>query len=107
MRSVTSDLVEVPHHPSITPPSHPDDLDTRRRAPSGLTGASVPIVGLVSFANMQLDPLDGTVGVHGLAGTSHLMSAQRGQADVPTQLRTHLLPGAPHFFPWEKCEKNQ
>ena len=78
MRSVTSDLVEVPLHSLVTCPSHPDDLDTRRRAPSGLLGASVPVVGLVSFADMQLDPLDGTVGVHGLSGTSHLMSAQRG-----------------------------
>ena len=28
MRSATSDLVEVPHHASVTLPSHPDDLDT-------------------------------------------------------------------------------
>ena len=105
MRSLTSDLVEEPHHPSVTPPSNPDDLDTRRRAPSGLTGAYVPEVGLVSLANMHLDPHDGTVGVRGLAGTSHLMSAQRGWADVPTQLRTHHLPGTPHIFPWGKVRK--
>ena len=54
MRSATSDLVEVPHHYLVTCPSHPDDLDTQRRPPSGLPGASVPVVGLVSFASMQL-----------------------------------------------------
>ena len=64
MRSATSDLVEVPHHASVT------RLGTRRR--------SVPVVGLVSFGDVQLDPHDGTVGVRGLADTSHLMSAQRG-----------------------------
>ena len=78
MRSVTSDLVEVPHHASITLPSHPDDLDPRRHVPRGRSRASVPVVGLVSFADVQLDPLDGTVGVGGLTSTSHLMSAQRG-----------------------------
>ena len=76
MRNATSDLVEAPHHASVTLPSHPDDLDTRRRAPRGRPGASVPEVGLVRFADVQLDPLDGTVG--GLSDTSHLMSAQRG-----------------------------
>ena len=40
-------------------------------------GASVPAVGLISVAVMHPDPHDGTVKVHGLAGTSHLMSAQR------------------------------
>ena len=78
MRSVTSDLVEAPHHYLVTCPSHPDNLDTQRRAPSGLPGASVPVAGLVRLANMHLDPHDGTVGVHGLSGTSHLISAQRG-----------------------------
>ena len=78
MRSATSDLVEVPHHALVTLPSHPDDLDTRRRVPRGRSRASVPAVGLVSFADVQLDPLNGTVGVGGLTGTSHLMSAQRG-----------------------------
>ena len=78
MRSATSDLVEVPHHASVTLPSHPDDLDTRRRVPRGRSRKSVPVEGLVSFADVQLDPIGGTVGVGGLTGTSHLMSAQRG-----------------------------
>ena len=76
MRSVTSDLVEEPHTPSCILLRDPDDLDTRRRVPSGRVGTSVP--GLASDAVTHHDPLDGTVGVHGLAGTSHLMSAQRG-----------------------------
>ena len=56
MRSATSDLVEEPHHASVTLPSHPDDLDTRRRVPRLRSRASVPEVGLVSFADVQLDP---------------------------------------------------
>ena len=63
--------------PSLFPPIQ-TTLNTRLRAPRGRPGASVPVAGLVRFADMQLDPLVGTVGVHGRAGTSLLMSAQRG-----------------------------
>ena len=80
-----------------TPKPEPDDLDTHRRVPSGRVGTSVPAAGLASVAILHLNPHGGTVGVRGLAGTSHLMTAQRGRADVPTQLRTHHLPGTPHF----------
>ena len=78
MRSEMSDLVPVPQDLIGTHLPDPDDLNTQRSAPSGLTGASVPEVGLISVAVMQPDPDIGTAGVHGLAGTSHLMSAQRG-----------------------------
>ena len=57
MRSVTEwTRLKYHTHSLVTCPSHPDDLDTQRRAPSGLPGASVPVIGLVSFADMQLDP---------------------------------------------------
>ena len=78
MCSETSDLVPVPQDLSSTHLPDPDDLNTQWSAPSGLTGASVPEVGLVSVTVMQPDPHVGTARVRGLAGTEHLMSAQRG-----------------------------
>ena len=67
--------------------------------------ASVPAVGFVSFADVQLDPLDGTVGVHRLTGTSHLMSAQRDELTCPPSCA--LSPPARHsaLFPWGKVRK--
>ena len=78
MCSEMSDLVPVPQDLSRTHLPDPDDLNTHRSAPSGLPGASVPVVGLVSVAVMQPNPLDGTVGVHGLTGTMHLTNGARG-----------------------------
>ena len=64
MCSEMSDLVPVPQDLSGTHLPDPADLNIQRRTPSGLPGASVPVLGLVSVAIMQPNPLDGTVGVH-------------------------------------------
>ena len=72
MCSETSDLAPVPQDLSDTHLPDPDDLNTHRSGPSGLTGASV------SVAVMHPDPHVGTARVRGLAATRHLMSAQRG-----------------------------
>ena len=78
MCSETSDLVPVPHIPSFRLLRNPDNLDTRRRDSGGRVGTSVPVTGHADIGGTDQHPDVGTVGVHGLAGTSHLMSAQRG-----------------------------
>ena len=67
--------VPVPHTSPFLLLPDPDDLDTRRRDPSSRVGTSVPEVSLALDVIVELDPL---IGVRELAGTTHLMSAQRG-----------------------------
>ena len=73
--SDTSNLVPEVPDPLLALGADPDDLDTRKRLPHSLIGTSVPVIGLVLDVVIELDPLSS---VHGPAGRSHLMSAQRG-----------------------------